>query len=99
MSPYVVLPAEANSTSLPPVPGQELHQHARQLQVEVDSDAANILSPSSFLPRSIYSLYFFPSPLLVFINFCGSKKSGPLRQKPADRDHVLPQSHRLQHLF
>ena len=51
-STYVVLPAEATSTRLPPAPGQELRRHVRQLQV--DSDAADIHSPNSFLPCSIY---------------------------------------------
>ena len=57
-SPYVVLPAEATSTRLPPAPGQELRRHVRQLQV--GSDAADIHSPTSFLPRSIYLRYLFP---------------------------------------
>ena len=57
-STYVVLPAEATSTRLPPAPGQELRRHVPQLQV--DSDAADIHSPTSFLPRSIYLRYLFP---------------------------------------
>jgi hypothetical protein len=70
-SPYVVLPAEATSTRLPPAPGQELRRHVPQLQV--DSDAADIHNPTSFLPRSIYLRYLFPPPPLpVFIDSCGS---------------------------
>ena len=42
MSPYVVLPAEATSTRLPPAPGQQLRRHVRPLQVA--SDAADIHS-------------------------------------------------------
>ena len=37
-STYVVLPAEATSTRLPPAPGQELRRHVRQLQVDTADD-------------------------------------------------------------
>ena len=43
---------EGSHASLPPAPGQELCRHVRQLQV--DSDAADTHSPTSFLPRRLY---------------------------------------------
>ena len=58
ISTSVVLPAEATSTRIPPAPGLELLRHVRQLPV--DSDAADLYSPISFLPCSIYLRYLFP---------------------------------------
>ena len=60
---------EGSHASLPPAPGQELCRHVRQLQV--DSDAADIHSPTSFFTQTSLLMIFIspPPPLLVFIDF------------------------------
>ena len=59
---------EGSHASLPPAPGQELRRHVRQLQV--DSDDADIHSPTSFFTQTSLLMIFIspPPPLLVFID-------------------------------